>query len=146
MKKICPKCKIEKEYSEFHKDRQQSSGIKPYCKECQKEMSKQTYYKNVEKRLMAIKTYYAKNKERLIKIQTQRHRDIRNTLEGKMKYDANRAVNLAIRTNKLKRKPCEICGNEKSHGHHYLGYAPENWFKVKWLCLKHHFYYHRNNA
>lgn len=51
---------------------------------------------------------------------------------------ARAAVNRAIRRGKLKRQPCEACGNLKSQAHHYLGYARENWLKVKWLCKPHH--------
>jgi len=43
--------------------------------------------------------------------------------------------NHAVERNGLKRKPCEICGNNKSHGHH-KDYAQP--FEVNWLCAKHH--------
>lgn len=35
--KICAKCKKEKKISEYHKDKQRKSGIRPYCKDCFRE-------------------------------------------------------------------------------------------------------------
>ncbi len=52
---------------------------------------------------------------------------------------AHKAVSRAIRLKKLKKENCEVCGtNIKIEGHHYKGYAPENWLKVQWLCQPHH--------
>jgi hypothetical protein len=39
----------------------------------------------------------------------------------------------------LKRQPCEICGDIKTHGHHE---DYENG-KIRWLCCQHHFILHR---
>jgi len=49
---------------------------------------------------------------------------------------ARNKVHGAIRTGKLERQPCEICGDPKSEGHHYKGY--ENALDVQWLCRLHH--------
>lgn len=51
---------------------------------------------------------------------------------------ARAAVNRSIRRGKLKRKPCEACGNLKSEAHHFKGYEREFWLEVKWLCKEHH--------
>lgn len=32
--KICPKCRLIKSITQFFKDKQQASGIYPYCKIC----------------------------------------------------------------------------------------------------------------
>ena len=32
--KVCPKCKVRKERSEFHRDSARKDGITAYCKEC----------------------------------------------------------------------------------------------------------------
>lgn len=48
----------------------------------------------------------------------------------------------AVRSGKVKREPCEVCGNGKSDGHHSDYTKP---LKVKWLCRKHHMEIHRKN-
>lgn len=37
--KICTKCKIEKELTEFTKDKTKKSGLRSYCKLCNKELN-----------------------------------------------------------------------------------------------------------
>lgn len=58
------------------------------------------------------------------------------------KQSAQRKVQRAIRDGRLIRLSC-ICGNPKSEGHHYLGYAHEHWLDVVWLCRLHHAAAHR---
>lgn len=41
----------------------------------------------------------------------------------------------AVNLGKLKRMPCEVCGDPKSHGHHEDYSKP---LDVQWLCSKHH--------
>jgi len=40
----------------------------------------------------------------------------------------------------LEKKPCEVCGSEKSEIHH-PDYSKPN--KIQWLCKKHHFEEHK---
>jgi len=53
-KKICSKCKTEKEVCEFHKQKNNKSGYRASCKECRKS----------EK--IFVKLYFEKNKEKII--------------------------------------------------------------------------------
>lgn len=50
------------------------------------------------------------------------------------RMSAHAAVKNAVRTGKLQRWPCEVCG-EKAQGHHPAYDAP---LLVVWLCPKHH--------
>lgn len=52
---------------------------------------------------------------------------------GSGKY--SQRTSTAIKKGKLIRKPCEICGDIKSDGHHEV-YSTYD--KVRWLCRKHH--------
>jgi len=68
MVKKCSKCKIEKNYSEFHKDKKAKDGLRSRCKCClkkyyqeNKEYIKQYRKENKER----IKQYYQENKERI---------------------------------------------------------------------------------
>lgn len=54
------------------------------------------------------------------------------------KYKARATAKEAEKSGKLVRQPCEVCGVEQVHGHHYKGYEKENWLDIQWLCRKHH--------
>ena len=58
-KKTCSKCKIEKDVSEFYK---QKRGVMSKCKECFKKYRKEYYKENKEKINKNQKEYYEKNK------------------------------------------------------------------------------------
>jgi hypothetical protein len=49
-------------------------------------------------------------------------------------------LNWQVRSGKIKRMPCEVCGDAKVQGHHYRGY--EYPLDVQWLCHKHHMMEH----
>lgn len=52
------------------------------------------------------------------------------------KLRARRKVHKAIRSGKLERQPCEVCGiTEDIHAHHDDYSKP---LEVRWLCRKHH--------
>jgi hypothetical protein len=48
---------------------------------------------------------------------------------------AQRLSWLAIKSGKLQRQPCEVCGATKVHGHHDDYTKP---LDVRWLCPLHH--------
>ena len=50
---------------------------------------------------------------------------------------AKNAVRYALRTGKLKKEPCYVCGEKEVHGHH-PSYAKDMRLAVVWLCVKHH--------
>lgn len=53
---------------------------------------------------------------------------------------AHRLLQYAIKHNKIKKLPCERCGNPKSQGHHSDYYKP---LEVTWLCPLCHSEEHR---
>lgn len=53
---------------------------------------------------------------------------------------AHLAVHEALREGTLVRQPCEVCGDDKSQGHHDDYDKP---LVVRWLCPKHHRAEHR---
>lgn len=60
------------------------------------------------------------------------------SFDMRTKNKARHIVYKAVLSGKIKKLPCEVCGEFKSAAHHYLGYAEEHWFDIKWLCDKHH--------
>jgi len=63
--KSCSICKTDKPFSEYHKSKHSSNGIKPMCKSCVKISSKIYLEKNRDKNRITCKTYYENNKDRL---------------------------------------------------------------------------------
>lgn len=59
---------------------------------------------------------------------------------GVEKDRARAAVNHAVARGKMERKPCEVCGDPKSDGHHDDYAKP---LDVRWLCRPHHMEVHR---
>jgi tRNA(Arg) A34 adenosine deaminase TadA len=51
------------------------------------------------------------------------------------RFAARDALNAAVRYGIIKRLPCEVCGDRKSHGHHHDYSKP---LEVTWLCRAHH--------
>ena len=59
-----------------------------------------------------------------------------------VKFKAKTAVNNAVKDGYLDKRPCQICGDPKSHGHH-SSYDKSKWLEVIWLCPLHHKKAHR---
>jgi hypothetical protein len=54
------------------------------------------------------------------------------------KAKARDKVGYALRSGKLRRGPCCRCGTVPAQAHHHLGYDPEHWLDVIWLCRECH--------
>lgn len=123
-----------------------------YCKDCAKyreQQCKNRYsrslagkisrhkYDRTEKGRAHYRKYRLKSRERLRLNYYKIPINIRR---------ARRKILSAIRTGKIIRPEyCENCGREDwgigrsmVEAHHYLGYAKENWLKVKFLCIDCH--------
>tara|TARA_R110000787_G_scaffold56390_2_gene129641 strand:- start:768 stop:1175 length:408 start_codon:yes stop_codon:yes gene_type:complete len=126
MEKKCFKCGNTKSFSEFYKHKKMTDGRLGKCKECTKKDSTKNRGKNLER----IREYDRKRGNR----QTPEYqRECRKKNPGK--YKAQSAVNNAVRDKRLFKKPCEVCGEEKVHGHHEDYSKP---LEVIWLCPIHH--------
>lgn len=67
MGKVCSKCKIEKDESEFYSNKRTPDGLSYYCKECHKAL---TSTKNPAKREYAT-AYYEDNREFVESLKTR---------------------------------------------------------------------------
>ena len=66
--KLCHTCKIEKQLSDFHKNKTRKFGVSDYCKECQNKVDRKNYKKNKDKIKKRKKELYNQNPQKYIKI------------------------------------------------------------------------------
>lgn len=93
-----------------------------------------SYFKTVEEYRNYYREYRRKNKEKLLLYNKEYITNWRN-INGREHDYARDRLNSAVRNGKLKRLPCEKCGESKSHGHHEDYSKP---LDVIWLCAIHH--------
>lgn len=62
------------------------------------------------------------------------------TKEQRFKHNVRSKLNVYIRKGRVKKHPCEVCGDKNSQGHHEDYNKP---FEVVWLCQKHHTDHHK---
>jgi len=134
MKKKCFKCGGVKSLSDFYKHSQMKDGHVNKCKVCNKNDVAIHRVNNIE----SIREYDRKRGNRQTSEYFKEHRD-----KYPKKYKANNMVNNQIRAGNLHSKPCEICGEIKSVGHHDDYDQPLN---VRWLCQSHHKQWHAKNG
>jgi len=104
MGKVCLKCNIEKEFTEFYKDRSRRDGYHSKCKKCAKqyrienreqlkEWQKQYRIKNKEKIKECQKQYRIKNKEELKEYSKQYRIENREQLNARRRTEKWREKN-----------------------------------------------------
>jgi hypothetical protein len=120
MNKTCRQCLTWKPLEEFYLHPQMADGHLNKCKQCVKIRVGEHRELNLER----IRAY-------------DRSRGRRRAISGYPKKQKNAAtrVGRAILKGLMKRKPCVICGNVKSEGHHQDYDKP---YDVVWLCPEHH--------
>jgi len=135
------------------------SSIKTYCKKHWKEKvkknreSKAEYYREKERerthdpKRIAQRNLKLNGKIGLYCVIPKGHKARGEELDSRKLYlkrnpkkrYATEQVAYAIRTGRLKKSPCEVCGEKKAHAHHDDYNEPLN---IRWLCNKHHIEHH----
>ena len=69
--KRCTKCKVEKEYSDFGKDKRAKDGLTHQCKDCRNKHHR--LYRQTENGQQKIKEYELKNKDKISKQRRERY-------------------------------------------------------------------------
>lgn len=133
--KECFKCGQVKPLSDFYKHKQMADGHVNKCKECNKQ--------DVRKNRSANVDYYRQyDKERGNRQSYDYVVDYRS--KNKNKRKAHGIVQRAVRSMKLFKEPCEVCGQaEGVHAHHDDYLKPLN---IRWLCPAHHKQWHDENG
>lgn len=115
MGKICSSCRNDLPVTEFYADRHRKDGLKCECKTCRHEALRKWRAKPSSKAIIA---------EHRIKYRSRE------------KTKANNDVTQAIKTGRLIRQPCFICGAHAQA--HHSSYAADMRLDVTWLCPQHH--------
>ncbi len=135
--KTCAKCLTLKKTRFFSKDKQQKDGYRSYCKECCRLLSMFFYYSNKENILPRKRLYSKNNPEKVHRNNLKMYRKFTE------KHKARALLNHEVKKGRIIRKPCVICGEVKSEGHHENYKKP---LQVTWLCTIHHHQIHRKYA
>lgn len=129
--KTCRRCNCEKSIADFYKHSKMLDGHLNICKTCVKNRVKTHRRENDSVRDYDRWRYHNQpHRKQGVFLKTKKYR-----ANNPEKYKAHTMVNNAIRDRRLTKKPCEVCGNEKSHAHHDDYSKP---LDVKWLCAMHH--------
>jgi hypothetical protein len=137
--KTCTKCRISQDITCFSKHRISKDGIHTWCKKCMNK-SKKEYYQANRKRMKEYERAVAKT-ERGKKLKADKRKRMKK--KHPQKHMARKIVYNAIKSGKLTRQPCEVCGNPKVEAHHDDYSKP---LDVRWLCHKHHREVHGQRA
>ena len=129
--KKCFKCLEEKPLDEFYPHPKMADGRLNKCKRCTR--------KDVSGRYAATRkerAAYDRERNRTEDRKRQRSESQKRYAERNPdKKKARSMVGNAIRDGRLERKPCCLCGAEKSQAHHHDYSKP---LDVRWLCFKCH--------
>jgi hypothetical protein len=129
--KVCFKCGLNLSLEEFYRHPQMGDGRLNKCKGCTKKdvagnyQGNRKYYQEYEKKRCQTEE---RKKKALIYQQRRRKR-------FPEKEKARLLVSRAVKTGKIARAPCEVCGSPDSEAHHTDYLKP---LEVRWLCFKHH--------
>lgn len=144
--KTCTICNATKQLTDFYKNR---LLLYPYCKTCflAKERTRRAANRDKYREAASIRAQTPKNKAtRKAYLASDRGKLAmkRSNENQKKKYPerilARKTMILAILRGDLIRKPCEVCGNENSDGHHEDYSKP---LDIIWYCRKHHVERHK---
>ena len=138
----CSKCKVEKSLNEFYVSTNKI-GLQNYCKDCikvynsdrpliRREIVRKSIQRPEEKKRRAVymSKWFKNNKDKA--------KEIREKYPEK--NEARAIFKKALNKGDIIKLPCEVCGEQKSEGHHCDYSKP---LDVLWLCRQHHRIEHR---
>ena len=150
--KVCKKCKEVRLTSDFYTIKGNRDGLSGKCKACAKADVRLNYrtnikhFKNYERsraklphRVAACKVYIQTKDGKAAKARAS----FKYKTEYPLKYKAKNAVANAIRSGKLVRGSCEVCGASNNIEGHHDDYSKP--LSVRWLCVTHHTQWHKVN-
>lgn len=134
--KTCFKCEEQKPLSEFYRHKMMADGHLNKCKDCTRKDVRQHRLDNPE-RVRA----YDNARSKLPHRQALRNRTVqRFERDHPDKKKAHTAVNNALRSGKLEKRPCAFCGCQDGLEAHHHDYSKP--LDVTWLCRPCHRRFH----
>ncbi len=148
--KTCRTCGIEKPSSEFNTHRKTLDGLQSWCKPCFAVWSKQWKAEKMKDpayvlryrhaaRTTAVRRPILSDSQKSAARKRNRERHKKRRIESPLQCRAWDAVKYAIKTKRLLKMPCEVCGSKKSNAHHDDYSKP---LDVRWFCHDHHMAHH----
>ena len=135
LEKECFKCNTIRPLSEFYRHKAMADGTLNKCKLC----TKADTIKNRKAKINYYREYDKRRGNRQTAEDTGKYR-----LNNPNKYSAHILVNNAVRSGKINKGACEICGVFIGvHAHHDDYSKP---LDVRWLCPEHHNKWHKENG
>jgi hypothetical protein len=137
MKKRCFKCKRTKDIEQFYKHPRMHDGRLGKCKACtKKDMAAR--YADPQSRARIQAYEYARTRSPHRRKKALEYQ-VRRRAKAPGKNRARGRINNAVRTGRLAKQPCEVCGDPKVSAHHPDYRKP---LYIRWLCKKHHWEAH----
>ena len=130
MKIWCWYCAKKKEDTFFYRDNSTATGYGCLCKECQRIYQREKVRNYPET--------YARKHKRSDKKRIGRKREYPRDIKS-----AHEKIKQEVKSGKLVKGSCEICGWEKTIAHHDDYSKP---LVVRWLCNSCHQMWHRQNG
>ena len=133
--KTCNCCQQTKPLTEFFRNQGMPDGLLKQCKICTQKKNRE--YRNTEtgkaarkreKQYPEVKKRYKQSEKG--KLSTKQYK------RDPTRVASKNAVRYAIKTGKLQKQPCFVCG-EVGQAHH-SSYAQDMKLVVTWLCQQHH--------
>ena len=129
--KTCFKCGEEKPIMEFYRHPAMADGHLGKCKECAKMDVRANRAANAD----YYREYEALREERPERKAQKAALLLRMRARWPDRNAARGAVSSALKSGRICKLPCWVCGSDNVHAHHPDYDSP---LDVVWLCVKHH--------
>jgi len=133
-RKRCTYCTETKLIGLFVKNKYKRDGYSHVCQKCERRISRERSdkYKDWKSGHQSVyRSGLSKEKRREMGRKSYRKQKLTNP----EKVKARQQFSYVVKKGLLIRLPCEVCGDEKTHGHHTDYSKPS---LVVWLCQRHH--------
>lgn len=130
--KYCNDCGREKAESEFNIHSRKADGsirLRPYCRECQSERSRDYLDRNAEEVNTRKREYRRKNEKEICSRRDQNKRKARAFLNNNIVFNDFPRPDAQL---------CVDCSAPAEQYDHYKGYEREHWLDVEPVCVECH--------